>query len=183
MQFTNAKVSVEAVETDKDALALTGPYSSELGSGRTRCWLTDGEDLVLTKKRWAREQIQPLAELRQPKRCSESPRDNAANSAMEAKVTAKFDQLAATDWELLTYGTEYAFCALDAGAVESVVLTDALLKKQNKQRQKELAGPSRKFRGADIVVVAGDSPHFQKISQYGGALAILKYAFDASACL
>jgi stalled ribosome rescue protein Dom34 len=183
MQFTNAIVKVESVENGEEALAITGQYTSELGAGRTRCWLTDGENFVLFKVRWTRQQIAALIALRQPKSPGSSPTDSPGNSAMEHKAMAKFDQLAATDWDLLTYGLEYVFCALDAGAAEAVVLTDALLKRQNNQRQTDLGNPSKKFRGADVIVVTSDSPHFQRVSQYGGAVAILKYAFDAASCL
>jgi stalled ribosome rescue protein Dom34 len=182
MQFTTATVTVESVEADREALSFTGPYSSDLGSGRSRCWLTDGEDFVLIKSRWTNDQIQALATLQKPKSPVANSRDTAGNSALENKAMIKFDQFASTKWDLVTYGPEYVFCALDAGAVEVLIVTEALLKKQNKQRQADIGNPSKKFRGADVIVVQSGSPHFDKITEYGGALAILRYSFNPEAC-
>jgi stalled ribosome rescue protein Dom34 len=183
MQFTDATVTVETVQADRDALSVTGTYLSDLGSGRSRCWLTDGETFTLSKKHWTAEQIQALANLRQPKQAPASDPKHATNLALEIKAMAKFEQLSRTNCSLLTYGAEYVFCALEAGAVESVILTDTLFKRQPKQRQSEMAQSSRKFRGADVIIVQRDSPHFHTISEFGGALAILRYPFDAAFCL
>jgi peptide subunit release factor 1 (eRF1) len=157
--------------------------STGLGVGQTRCWLTDGKIFRLTKLCWKRDHLRALSALLELSKFPLGTPNPPVNAAMEAKAFAEFKELMITKAEMVTFGASYALCAADAGAVRSLILTEAVLQQQSAEKCIELLDPSHKFRGADVIIIRRGSQLWQAITEYGGAAAILRYAFDPAFCL
>jgi stalled ribosome rescue protein Dom34 len=183
VEHPTATLTVEQVISDRDSLSVTGSYSCTLGGGRTRCWLTDGEGFCLTKPCWTLDHIHALAALFESRNSISLLPSSAENTIVQGKTIAEFKQLLITKADMITYGPRYVFCAADAGAVRSLILTNAVFQEQSMEKRKALSHPSQKFKGADVFIIGNSSPLSMEITGYGGAAAILRYAFDPAACM
>jgi stalled ribosome rescue protein Dom34 len=62
-------------------------------------------------------------------------------------------------------------------------MTKNCLAKQDTQTQKEFGNSSKKYRGAQVIILEKSSPYCKEMNNYGGAVAVLKYAFDPAFCI
>jgi stalled ribosome rescue protein Dom34 len=180
-----ATLTVEELFVEDKIFGVRGSYTSPSLSGRTRVWLSDGQEFCLTKACWSHGQIQALSKLNKSNAAPESltPQESSASQAIEGKSIAEFRKLMRANSPLITYGDKYVLCAANVGAVRSLIMTEDCLSKQDTQTEKEISKSSKKFRGAQVIILEKSSPHCKEIGSYGGAVAILKYPFDPGLCM
>jgi stalled ribosome rescue protein Dom34 len=177
-RFTTGIVRVDEIVTSDSAIGLAGRCKCADGwVGTTKAWLIDGTEFKLTKHCWTREHFDLIA----TGAAAPTAQAPVISAGRAARAVAEFRELIVTNAALLAFGDAGVLYALDVGAVKTLLASEVAFTRQTKERQKALRNPT--FRGAEIIVLAKQSPYYAELVGYGGMVAILKYEIDLVSCL
>jgi stalled ribosome rescue protein Dom34 len=167
ISFVRTEMVIAKVESDGESIHVRG----RIESGKTvSLWITDDSNFELTKKLWTKENLEILRRVENKEDLEDDRNSNKQNHAISAVRKCLWQ-----DSELLTFGDDETFSAVEDGSLEFMILTDVVLQRHTKERRTRLVNPSGRYMGAEIVVLTNKSPEFSEIAAYGGCVGVRRY--------